>query len=75
MDETSIRWAVEFLLKHSDGDLFPKILELEAINDNIDVYVKELLKLSLTEIEPQPCRRFLVPKDELSYRQATQLAP
>lgn len=30
----SLRWAIEFVQKHADGDLFPRILEVDAICRN-----------------------------------------
>lgn len=71
----SIEWAIEFVEKHSDGDLFPKIHELSAILDKKNDFVSLVEGKPLTNFEPKSCRRFIVPKDEISYRQATQLHP
>ena len=71
----SIKWAVEFVNRHSDGDIFPRVLEFSAIAANPDGLIDELTKKPVGEFDPQPCRRFIVPKDDLSYRQATQLHP
>ena len=69
----SVIWAIQFLQKHSDGDLFPKILELDAISEKAELLAKELCTTDLSQIGVAgKHRRFLVPKDELSYRQATQ---
>ena len=71
----SIGWAVDFINRHSDGDVFPPIPEFSTISANPDGLVDDLAKRPVGDFEPQPCRRFIVPKDDLSYRQATQLHP
>ncbi|MEM7578453.1 MAG: RNA-directed DNA polymerase [Mastigocoleus sp.] len=71
----SIHWAINFLHSHSDGDLFPKILEIDAIYEIADEFVKQVENKDLSSFPPGSCRRFIVPKDEIAYRQATQLDP
>ncbi|EGQ9579622.1 Retron-type reverse transcriptase [Vibrio cholerae] len=71
----SIEWAIDFLVDHSDGDLFPRILELQAISEQKVDFINQVENKPLNQLAPMPCRRFIVPKDELSYRQATQLHP
>lgn len=71
----SIEWAIEFVARHSDGDIFPKILELEAVIASADDFCAAVERKPLTEFAAKPCRRFIVPKDDISYRQATQLHP
>lgn len=73
--QQSIQWALEFLAEHSDGDLFPKIIELDAIKQDANSFWADLAGKPLGHFAPGPCRRFIVPKDEISYRQATQLHP
>lgn len=75
LKEDSIKWAIEFITNHSDGDIFPKILELDAIRIAADHFTKAIANKDLKEFSPKPCRRFIVPKDDISYRQATQLHP
>lgn len=75
LSRDSIEWSIEFVEKHSDGDLFPKICELDAIVALKDDFVGLVEGKQLTTFNPKPCRRFIVPKDEISYRQATQLHP
>ena len=53
----------------------PPIPEISAIRKQPDGLISDLANTPLGKLEPQPCRRFLVPKDELSYRQASQLHP
>lgn len=75
LDGDALRWAVNFIQNHSDGDLFPKIIEINAISDKKDDFVTLIEGKDLSEFTPGACRRFIVPKDEISYRQATQLDP
>lgn len=71
----AVGWAVDFVQIHSDGDLFPKIIEMNAISDSKDQFVALIEGKDLSQFSPGACRRFIVPKDEISYRQATQLDP
>ena len=71
----SIHWAIDFVSEHSDGDLFPKVQEFEAIRNRANEFVSLVEGKPLTEFTPGAYRRFIVPKDEVSYRQATQLDP
>jgi len=71
----SINWAIDFVADHSDGDLFPKVIEIQAIKEKREFFVSAVENRDLSHFSPMPCRRFIVPKDEISYRQATQLHP
>ena len=71
----SVRWAIEFTNRHSDGDIFPAIPEISAISAQPEGLVSALSCKPLGNFEPQANRRFIVPKDTMSYRQATQLHP
>ena len=71
----SIEWSLRFLQRHSDGDIFPSIPELSAVCEDPMSLIKDLAATPLCRLPPQPSRRFIVPKDELSYRLATQLYP
>ncbi|HBK64521.1 MAG TPA: Retron-type reverse transcriptase, partial [Cyanobacteria bacterium UBA11166] len=75
LTSNSIHWAIKFVDSHSDGDLFPKILEINAINEMADEFVRLIEGKDLSSFPPGSCRRFIVPKDEIAYRQATQLDP
>lgn len=72
---TSVEWAVDFIQEHSDGDLFPKVLEVEAVAAEKAHFVALIAGADLSGLPPGSCRRFIVPKDEVSYRQASQLDP
>ena len=71
----SIRWAIDFVARHGEGDLFPKVLEIQAVQDNCDDFISQIISKQLTNILPGASRRFFIPKDETYYRQATQLDP
>ena len=71
----AIRWSIDSINRHSDGDLFPFLPEVSAIASDPESLVKALANKPLAEFAPQPNRRFIVPKEGLSYRQATQLHP
>ncbi len=72
---TSLDWAIDFVLGHSDGDLFPRVLEMEGVAAAREDFKKQVIGKDLAAFSPGSCRRFIVPKDEYSYRQATQLDP
>lgn len=71
----SIHWTIDFVYKYSDGDLFPQVQELEAIRAQINEFTSFIEGKPLTDFQPGAYRRFITPKDEVSYRQATQLDP
>ena len=72
LNATSLDWAIDFVVTHSDGDLFPKILEIEAIQALRSDFIKLIEGKDLSNFAVGAHRRFIVPKDEISYRQATQ---
>lgn len=73
--ETSIEWAINHLTEYGDTDLFPKPVEFDIIAKERE-YVKNKLKdIDISSYNFQSSRRFVIPKDELSYRIATQLNP
>ena len=71
----SLEWATQFVADHSDGDLFPRIAEISAIIARKSEFAAEIVGKPLSNFKPGPHRRFIVPKDEVSYRQATHLDP
>lgn len=73
LSEDSIRWALSSLQRHGDTDLFPRLPELECLLALGDETVTVLAGKPMAEHEPSPPRRFVVPKDDLSFRSATQL--
>lgn len=75
VDKDSFVWAIQCIHKHSDGDLFPRINEFGVFDEKSDELADKLSAIDLAQLEIGSHRRFIVPKDELSYRQATQLDP
>ena len=75
LSSDAIRWSIDSINRHSDGDLSPFLPEISAIASDPGNLVKALANKPLTQFAPQPNRRFIVPKEGLSYRQATQLHP
>lgn len=73
LQETSYRWSIKHLLKESDTDLFPRPLELKVIQEKEEDLIKDLVDIDISSYKWNAARRFLVPKDNLSYRNATQL--
>lgn len=75
LSQESIEWAIVHLNKENDTDIFPKATEIEIISEKKDYCVEELLKMDIGQYQWHLSRRFLIPKDELSYRVITQLDP
>lgn len=71
----SIDWAIDFVANQSDGDLFPRLPEIQALVERRSDFVALIENKPIGSFPPGACRRFIVPKDEISYRQATQLDP
>jgi retron-type reverse transcriptase len=71
----SLEWAIRSLARFGDTDLFPLPVEIRALGADIESAVRTLSEIDLSSHQPGAARRFLVPKDDLSYRQATQLDP
>jgi hypothetical protein len=75
LSQASVEWALDFISARSDSDLFPPTPELQAIQPLRQQLLDALTTPDLQSLTVGPYRRFLVPKDEVSYRQATQLDP
>lgn len=71
----SIRWALGSLKRFGDTDLFPRPFELGVLAADVEASVTVLSEIDLSTHLPGAARRFIVPKADLSYRQATQLDP
>lgn len=69
----SIDWAISHLDKVGDSDLFPRPLELNAVLALRGDMKRLLSSQDVSQLLPSAARRFTVPKDDLSVRQATQL--
>jgi hypothetical protein len=75
LDEKSIEWAIRSLAKFGDTDLFPRPIEIVSICHDSNHSAQQLSQLDISALAPGASRRFIVPKHDLSYRQATQLDP
>lgn len=73
LQEKSIRWAINHLYKDSDNDLFPRPFELGILKLYEDDVVKLCKEIELGSYKWNAARRFLIPKDNVSFRNATQL--
>jgi hypothetical protein len=75
VDAKSLEWAVSSVHAHGDTDLFPRLIEFEAMMHDLAGSVAVLADLDLGAHQPGRSRRFVVPKDDLSFRPTTQLDP
>jgi hypothetical protein len=71
--ETSISWAINHLYKESDNDLFPRQYELDIIKNTKRHVIDVCKNIDIGNYKWNAARRFLIPKDDLSFRNATQL--
>jgi retron-type reverse transcriptase len=72
---TSYQWAFESLARLGDSDLFASPPEFSVLQALGNAAIIKLAQCDISSITHGPARRFLVPKDDLSYRTATQLDP
>ena len=75
LQQKSYEWALRHLVEEGDSDLFPAPFEIEVIRH---CWPKILSDLATREIEAHtwnPGRRFVIPKEALAFRTATQLDP
>lgn len=75
LDKESILWGIEHVYKDSDTDLFPKPAEINIIYNDKEHVSSKLENIDISNYTWKPCRRFIIPKSDLSYRVATQLDP
>jgi retron-type reverse transcriptase len=75
INQNSIKWALTSLEYLGDSDLFARPIELAILKEIVDQSSSKIASLDLSTLVPGPARRFIVPKDDLSYRPATQLDP
>lgn len=75
LDRKSVEWAINSLERHGDTDLFPKPIELEVLASRFRDSVDRISRFDISNHQPSAPRRFIVPKDNFSYRAATQLDP
>ena len=75
IDEESVKWALNSLENLGDSDLFARPFELSIIRALGDSASNRIASLDISDFNYGPSRRFIVPKDDLSYRTASQLDP
>lgn len=75
LQENSLRWSLNHVVQYSDTDLFPKPVEIDILHEIENETINRLKDIDLGNYQHNPSRRFIVPKDEISYRTATQLDP
>lgn len=75
INEDSIKWAVKSLENMGDSDLFARPFELSVIKELGDTASSRLASMDISDFSYGPARKFIVPKDDLSYRIASQLDP
>lgn len=75
MTEGSIKWALKSLERLGDSDLFASPVEFTVLKELNDRAISKIVSCDLSGLIPGSARRFIVPKDDLSYRTATQLDP
>jgi hypothetical protein len=75
INEDSLKWAIEHLCEYGDTDLFPSPFEFKIISENKESVFNRIKDIDIGNYNFSSSRRFMIPKDELSYRIATQLNP
>ena len=76
LPKNAYRWALYHLITQGDTDLFPIPFEIRALRYNWQpTVIEELAKLELSTHQWNAGRRFVVPKEEFTFRSATQLDP
>lgn len=73
LKEQSIQWAINHIYKESDNDLFPRPFELLVIKGEEQEVISRCKEIEIGSYKWKAARRFLIPKDNLSFRNATQL--
>lgn len=60
LQAASLDWSIDFVAAHSDGDLFPKLPEMEAIIAKKTDFIAEIQGKPLKDFPSGACRRFIV---------------
>src|SRR5216684_8099020 len=71
----SYLWAITHVEAEGDNDLFPIPFEFKAIGRHWGDYSKRLEQFEIEHYSWGASRRFLIPKEDLAFRTATQLEP
>jgi hypothetical protein len=75
LSNNSIKWALKHALNYGDTDIFPKIFEFDAIQNNWDDIENWILKSNILEWNIRPARKCITPKHRYGFRVATQIDP
>lgn len=76
LSHSSLDWALRHLRTQGDTDKFPRPFEIDVMERTWSASLRDqLAKLDLTQHRWQGERKLLVPKDAVSFRNATQLDP
>lgn len=75
LSKESYSWAIQHIKQQKDTDLFPKLKEYDILFEDENYLVEQLTSIDIGNYPWQSYRRFIIPKDEYSYRVATQLDP
>ena len=57
LNAISLEWAINVVQSDSDGDLFPKALEIDAIAAEHSHFISHFVGKNLSDFEPGSCRR------------------
>ncbi len=71
----SYDWALNHLLEQGDTDIFPRPFEFECMKQCWSALSPIFSGLDIEDYVWHGSRRFVVPKEETSFRMATQLSP
>lgn len=73
LSETSYQWSIKHLFKESDTDLFPRPFELNVLHEMQSELIGLCKDIDIGSYKWHASRRFIVPKNDVSYRVGTQL--
>jgi hypothetical protein len=73
LNSASYEWALKHLSEEGDSDLFPVPFEIDVFNYCWKELLVALNKLDVEQHQWSAGRRFVIPKEALAFRNATQL--
>ncbi len=75
LSRASLTWSLQHIEKFGDTDLFPPLFEFDLIRKRWTEFEAALHAVDLSSYEWHSPRQWLIPKDQVSFRRATQLDP
>lgn len=75
LKKESIGQAINHMSLYRDTDIFPYLKEFDILFADKEKFIDELAKIDLGNYTWQSYRRFIIPKDDVSYRVSIQLDP